>query len=316
MRYIYFAFAVMLILSGCTKKDLLFFKKVVRDNQCQIVSVNQDKQSTNDFFLIKKIDKWGRVIHIKTQLKDIYANVYLYDYDITYEKNKAIFKGYTAEMNWFLDVENNTNPNFFDPPAYFRGKSIIDNKSFEVLFDQKTKFATQVKYTGSHVPLVTIKYDKRNFVDSINEFDVTTDRHGNYLTIFRPGSESDVAMFGYRGITYWYNEQDQRRKKVFYEPTSIYIHDKYSLLELFDWGPFQPDRERTDCELMWEYPPEEIEMDVIIYSKFYDHIYDQRGNLTAYTFEGEFSRSPGPEPPYAGIRPRNVRWRCADTKTP
>lgn len=312
MKYSFIVLTVAIAIAGCTKKDILYYKKYVKENKCQVVSINADQQNTDNFFLVKTLDQWGKLTHIKTQLRDVSGGTYIYDYDVSYLSNKAIFKGTTTATYWDLNPEENTDPMYNDPPAHFAGKEVVDNKDFEVLFDAKTRFATQVRYAGSQTPLVTIKYDRRNFIDSVNEFDVTTDQRGNILSIYLGGDPRQIEMFGYIGVTYGYNDQTGKRRRQFYEPASIFVHDKYSLLEVLDWGPFQPDKERTGFDVMWAYPPEEINMDVNVSTSFHDHIYDSQGNLISYTYEGDFERTYYPFATHAGIRQRQLEWTCMD----
>lgn len=70
---------------SCTKKDIQAYKRYVKKNPCMAVSFNADKQNTNDFYMVKTFDANGVLTHLKTQLKDIEGNTYVYDYDITFK---------------------------------------------------------------------------------------------------------------------------------------------------------------------------------------------------------------------------------------
>lgn len=279
MKYNIVSIIISVMIISCTKKDILFYKKYIKENKCQVVSGNRDRQRPEDFFLIKTYDKSGKLMHIQTQLKDIYEQTFVYDYAISYSKNKATFRGTTTQTFWAADLENDPNPELNDPPLYLESQELIDARDFEVLLDPGTWYARELRYVGSSAPLVTIKYDSRNYIDSINDFDVTTDKRGNILSIFAGGDPQEIEKFGHLGVSYGYNDLITGHKRQFYEPANIFVHDKYTLLEVLDWGPFQPDRERNGYDIMWAYPPGEgIPVDVNVTTSFRDHIYDTRGN--------------------------------------
>jgi len=102
MRYVLILFAIVFLLS-CTKKNIQAYKHYVKKNPCMAVSFNADKQNTNDFYMVKTFDASGILTHLKTQLKDIEGNTYVYDYGITYASNVAKFAGRTTVYRWDFD---------------------------------------------------------------------------------------------------------------------------------------------------------------------------------------------------------------------
>jgi hypothetical protein len=138
---------------------------------------------------------------------------------------------------------------------------------------------------------------------------VTTDKQGNILTILRFSSEL--------GVHYGYNPES-RRTKHFYEPANIFVHPMYSLLEVLDWGPLQPNLERTSVDIVWGLPPadppDDFSTDLMISAIYRDHVYDVDGKLTCYKFDGEFGRFVSFNLSHAGIRDRSIHWNCLDNK--
>lgn len=87
------AFLIILILSACSKKDISWYKQYLKSNSCNVVSVNVNNQDSFDFFVLKTYDKSGNLTHLKTKIRELHTILNVYEYDITYADNKAIFKG-------------------------------------------------------------------------------------------------------------------------------------------------------------------------------------------------------------------------------
>ena len=89
----------------------------------------------------------------------------------------------------------------------------------------------------------------------------------------------------------------------------------YSLLEVLNWGPFQPNAERTGLSLLHYYEdPKLIEYDVPsrwVNAQYTNHQYDVNGNLASYTFDGDLTRDcPSPFHRETAQKQRILNWSC------
>ena len=157
-------------------------------NSCYVVSVNADKQNTSDFYVVKTFDAYGVLRHLKTQLWDLDGNTYVYDYDITYSSGKAIFKGSTKTLYWFLDnpsPQDENGPYIPPEPGAPRHPveqvALRDTRDFEILLDKKTDYAQEVRYIGENNTELKLTYDKSGRLTGVGAYIVTTDNKGNIL---------------------------------------------------------------------------------------------------------------------------------------
>ncbi len=316
----YFSLAYMLLIITACRKNDFFPNPYNKPNPgCEVISINADKQDSYDFYMIKTLGKYGQPTHIKTQIRDVYGRVYLFDYNINYSADRAIFTGKTKEIFWVLD---NPDDEFADDPAMHKeGEETIDNRSFEVFINKKTGFASFARYADNKFPILEFTYDKRSLLDSIktffiNEndnkpgtayFDVTNDIHGNIVSIFAEGDSASNAYFGNLGVRFMIEPKTQSKgRKLFYEPEPIYVSRFYSLLQTLDWGPFQPDRERSWFEIQVTYPPDEINIDVLVDGNYLNHKYDDKGKLTGYDLDADLHWLTSPR----FLHARNLVWNC------
>ena len=164
MKYLTIGVLVIMFFS-CTKKDNKLYAHYLDKNPCNVVGFNVEKQDTNDFYMIKTFDDAGILRHIKTQLYDIQYTTYQFDYDITYAKNKATFKGVTRQIDWMpSEIFDNGMPNF-NPDAPFHPVENIyalERRNLEVVFDSKTGYAVEVRFVNDQQPLLTLAYDNKN----------------------------------------------------------------------------------------------------------------------------------------------------------
>jgi hypothetical protein len=280
--------------------------------------VNEAQQQTNDFFLIRTFDRNGTLVHLKTQLKDILENTYVYDYDVAYAVNKIVLSGKTIQTNWTLDDPEDLSP---DPAIHFTGSEVISTKNIEIFLDAKAKYPVEVRHARSPRPLMTLQYDRHHFLDSVHvfvydkenlayvlDFNVTTDAWGNIVSIHENADPQTIEKFGYLGVEYAYAEGAPSHRHEFYETPNIFIDPMFNLLEVLDIGPFQPNRQRIGGSISWIYPPDEINIDTYIEFSYRDHVYDRKGNLINYTFDGEFGRIFAPGASHFGQRLRTIRW--------
>jgi len=328
MRYVLILFAIVFLLS-CTKKDIQAYKHYVKKNPCIAVSFNADKQNTNDFYMVKTFDANGILTHLKTQLKDIEGNTYVYDYGITYASNVAKFAGRTTVYRWDFDKPPEAPPPLeFDPPVHpVELEDQRDTRGFSITLDKNTGYATKAHFNDDPLTNLTLQYDKRGFLDSVivnyhfnssdgdyfssNNYDATTDESGNIMSVYLKEEPTNEVL----GLRYAYNEANPKKHNQFYEPTNIFVHPLYTVLEVLNWGPFQPDHERNFVEITTTFPFPGIDWDYMITTDYLNHQYDERGNLTGYTFSGQFTK--GFDYYYwhfGGQRNQKIVWSCNESK--
>ena len=318
---IFVVFTLFLAL-GCTKKDIQAFKNYQKKNTCVTVSINADKQNSDDFFVVKTFDEYGIVRHLKTQIHNIYGSAILFDYDITYEDNKAIFKGSTKVYFWELDNppsgEDPYTPPDPDAPKHPEEQvEYRDTRDFEVLFDKKTRFPVEVRYVESQESVLKLIYNHKGYLSQVGNYNVTTDNRGNILSILTPPLVEEEYYYGPQqlGVRYYYSDQNvAKTTNQYYETPNIFISPMYSILEILAWGPFQPDLERISVNLQHTYG-EEYLPDPTMGMSYYNHQYDQQGNLVSYSFEGDIRRAL-PYPMGRDIRQlnRTIEWKCNQEK--
>ena len=151
---------------------------------------------------------------------------------------------------------------------------------------------------------------------------VTTDNRGNIISILTP-KPTEPYLYGQQlGITFTYSDSNTARKtNQYYETPYIFIHPMYSLLEVLNWGPFQPHAERTGLTLQHFYvDPELVEYNIPspwTYANYVDHQYDEHGNLISYTFDGDLTKDyPIPYSHETAQRQRIINWSCSRVKIP
>lgn len=309
---------VILLLSiGCTKKDIQAFKNKHNKSQCEVVSVNADKQNSDDYFVIKTFNQQGMLIHIKAQIRDVHNVTSRFDYDITYTGNKAIFKGSRKLYDWIPDTPPDPNVPW-DPYAPSHPEEMTDGRDtldFEILTDKKTSNPVEVRHTQSGQSLLKVFYDAKGYLSRVETgsttYYATTDDRGNILSLLTPPLVEEYYYYGPQqlGVHYIYNNQDVAKgANHYYEAPAIYISPMYSLLEILGWGPFQPNRERTAVTIQIGYV-EEYVPDPTLWMSYHDHQYDQKGNLVGYRFEGDVCAY---YQEFCGHRQysRSISWQC------
>lgn len=315
MRKLYL-FLALLLSVGCSKKDFQLIKYYVNKNKCSVVSINADEQGTNKFFMVKTFNENKLLTHIKFQVNDIYGFHYRFDYEITYNRDKAIFKGSTKAFTWVLDTPPEDPEAPVDPDAPTHPEEIVelrDTRDFEIILDRRTHYPTEVRYLSTGESALQLEYNNRGFLSKVGHYIVTTDNRGNILTMLTPPLVEEEPYYGPQqlGIRYSYSERTvPRNANMFYETPTMFISPMYSLIELLNWGPFQPDRERVHVTLQHRYG-EEYLPSPSMEAEYSNHQYDRYGNLMSYNFEGDIRR----ELPYEGTvaqrDQRTLNWNCA-----
>lgn len=318
MQRLLLLFIIPALIGSCRKNDFIPNPYTKWKSTCEVVSINADRQDSYDFYMVKTLGKYGQPTHIKTQIRDVYGQVFLFEYDIKYLSDKALFTGVTKQIFWVLD---DPEVSYEDPSMHKEGEQVIDNRAFEVFMDKRTGFASFVRYADNQSPILRLNYDRRSRLDSIKtfffndyesrpdtaHFDVSTDAQGNIVSLFAEGDSASNAYFGYLGVRFMIDgSAPLRGKKIFYDPVPIYINRFYSLLEALDWGPFQPDRERSWFEIQVAYPPEEINIDVYVDGNYLNHQYDEKGKMTGYTLDSELFWLMSPRFQHT----RTIVWDC------
>ena len=324
MKFAIYALSIMMV--GCTKTDMQWYKHSVKKhkNSCYTLSVNADRQNTSDFYMIKTVDDDGMIRHVKTQLLDLQGVTYIFDYDISYAYGKAILKGTTKRFYWVLDnppPQDDNGP--YIPPEPGAPRHPVedlanrDSRDFEIFFDKKTGYASAVKYIDSLHPALQLSYDKSGRLTGVGNYSVTTDHKGNILSMLTP-KPTEPYLFGQQlGVTFTYSGlHTVKATNQYYETPFIFIHPMYSLLEVLNWGPFQPHAQRTGYSLQWyHYDPELVgeygAPSPWVYAQYSNHQYDEEGNLVSYTFYGDLTTDPpGPDVNETDQRPRIIEWNC------
>lgn len=317
-----FTLLLLTVFLGCSKKDVIRIVREIKKERCVAIAVNSNKQATDDFYVVKTFDKNRILRHIKTQLRDLNGFTRVYDFDITYASGKAIFKGTMKVYFWELDnppIQDPNGPEVFpepDAPTHpVEQVELRDNRTFEVSFDRKTGYATAVKYVGKAQPDLKLTYNRANRLSQVNEYVAKTDNKGNIVSILIP-DEVPYFQGQYPGVEYAYN-LSQTHKRQYYETPFIFIHHFYSLLEVLDWGPFQPESERIAFSIRYAYRQDDLPNyipDQVVDAAYSNHQYDQNGNLIAYNYNGNLI-SPAPYVPdyiTRGQRTRTISWTCMD----
>jgi hypothetical protein len=139
-----------------------------------------------------------------------------------------------------------------------------------------------VKYIGNNNPELVLSYDKHGTLTGVNNFIVTTDREGNIVSILTP-KPTDPFLYGQQlGVNFTYSASTLPKKtNQYYETPYIFVHPIYSLLEVLNWGPFQPKAERTGLSLqrtfedpeLGEYPIPSVWLN----ASYLEHKYDENG---------------------------------------
>lgn len=301
MKYLTVSLMALTLL-GCSKKDIQLYKHYLKQNSCNVASVNANKQESFDFFVLKTYDELGKVTHLKTKIRELHAIMNVYDYDITYADNKAIFKG--------------SKESFIDPQV-----ELIENRdtrSFEVLFDRKTLNPIEVRYVQNQETVLRLSYDHKGYLSRVNDYIVSTDKRGNILSILTQLSPDDYYYPQQLGVYYGYSDREVRGTHQYYETPNSYIHPMYSILEVLGWGPLQPNLERISFTINPEYGDEYIPQSGLNMSGIYsNHKYDSNGNLISYTFDGDIwmPDAVGYEIiTYPGRAERTINWQCREEK--
>jgi len=311
------ALFVIFLTLGCTKKDFQAYRNYQKKNACVMVSMNADRQNSDEFYVIKTYNQYGVLTHLKTQIRDLNNTSFVYDYDITYAENRAIFKGSTRVLNWVFDnppsedeYETPFNP---DAPQHAEEQTELrDTRDFEIILDHRTHFPIEVRYRQSRESLLKLSYDNRGYLKKVGAFNVTTDQRGNILSLETPPYEGEYYHGQTTGVYYYYGTRELAKvTRQFYETPNIFIHPMYSILEILNWGPFQPNLERTGFGMGYDYGDEAYPVQPWIEGTYTNHQYDNNGNLVRYTFNGNFYRAI-PYYEYGNSRQvnRSIVWQC------
>ncbi|HET9745785.1 MAG TPA: hypothetical protein VFP97_08735 [Chitinophagaceae bacterium] len=153
---------------------------------------------------------------------------------------------------------------------------------------------------------------KKLIVNGSSVFNVNTDNSGNILSILTPPLVEEEPYYGPQQLGIWYRYSNSVLPKgasQYYETPTIFISPAFSMLELLNWGLFQPSLERVHVTLQHGYG-EEYLPSTLMDADYLNHQYDQEGNLIKYDFQGDVRR----ELPYQGTlgktSVRSISWKC------
>ncbi|MBL7696903.1 MAG: hypothetical protein JNK79_02050 [Chitinophagaceae bacterium] len=319
MRKLLLSGLIVILAAACTKKDVQLVRQYLEKNKCSVVSINADKQNTNNFFMIKTFNENRILTHIKFQVNDVYGVLNRFDYAISYGQDRVIFKGITKGFNWVPETEAEF-PTPPDPDAPYHLEEILemrDTRDFEILLHHKSHYPVEVRYLQTGESVLKLEYNNRGFlskvVSKIGLFNVTTDNRGNILTILTPPLVEEEPYYGPQqlGITNTYSDKNtSRNTNMFYETPTLFISPMYSLVELLNWGPFQPDRERIHVSLQHRYGEEYLPSPTMD-AAYSNHQYDRNGNLVRYDFEGDIRQAIPYEGTIVKKDQRSITWQCS-----
>lgn len=306
---------IYLLTVSCHKKDLLIFKHIEKTENCVVESFNAEKQNSSDVYVLKTLTNYGQVTHFKAQVRDVNGMNYVYEYNITYGFNRAILKGSTKAIWWVLDNPPEDPDAYVDPDAPKHPEedvSLRDTSTIEVILDSKTRYPLEVKNVNTGESLLKLKYDNRGYLSHVNNYIVTTDASGNILKILTPPLVEEEPYYGPQQLGIWYNYSENElpaNSPHYYETPNVFISPMYSILEILNWGPIQPHRERTEMLMQIAYG-EEYLPSPFLYVTYTNHQYDDKGKLIGYQFDGDIKRYL----PYSGITAitatRSINWHC------
>lgn len=317
----YAALILLILFAGCTKSNWLLYRNYLKDQKhgCYPVSINANTHNSSDFYVIKTFNNIGLLTHLKLQLRDLDGDTHVYDYNVSYAPGKAVFKGTTKIFYWLLD---NPPPDGEYPlpgaPRHPEEQvNLRETRDFEILFETKTGYAREVRYVNSSTAELRLTYDKNGRLMKVSDYNVTTDKKGNILSILLPKERDPYGNQQQLGVTYTYSDVVDKNRRQYYETPAIFIHPMFSLLEVLDWGPFQPTRERTGFSilhtyydpLLGEYP---LPIPFFV-AQYTGHRYDANGNLTGYTFDGDLTKDyTFPVNHETAQIERVIAWSCSD----
>jgi hypothetical protein len=240
------------------------------------------------------------------------------DYDISYQPGKAVFEGVTKVIDWLPDnpPQDGEIPEPGAPRHPEEDISMRDTRDFEILLDKQSGYAGLVRYVNSNAAALTLTYTNSGKLSAVNDYSVVTDNKGNILSMLSPKSNDPYGTGQQLGITYSYAEGNgSNRKHQYYESPFIFIHPMFSLLEVLDWGPFQPNKERTGFYIQHNYEDPELGEYPIplpfVTAQYTEHIYDASGNLISYTYDGDLTQDfPFPVNHETAQIKRTIVWNC------
>ncbi|MEO8583787.1 MAG: hypothetical protein ABI415_08315 [Flavitalea sp.] len=274
--------------------------------------MNTQKQKTSDYYVIKTLDHYGLVRHLKAQLWDHNGFEYVFDYDISYNTGSATFKGSRRVYYWVLNDQSDPNNAPPDAPKHpMEEFKMRENRSFQAFFDHNSGFAKEIKYVGKSASELKLTYDRQYQLAKVDNYIVTNDSHGNIISMLLPSPEPYIHE--HLGVTYFYNQKHVKKAGQYYETPYIFINPFYSLIEVLNWGPFQPSNERTGVSLQYMYSVDELPSyypDQYVDAQYSNHKYDANGNLISYDFNGELSHGSPYYPSDYVERDRIITWKC------
>ena len=73
MRYITFSI-IVLSLCACSKKEICYCISIIlKNNPCHVASINANNQNSDDFFVLKTYNEYGKITHLKTKIRELHT---------------------------------------------------------------------------------------------------------------------------------------------------------------------------------------------------------------------------------------------------
>ena len=230
MKPIIRTFLLLILFSGCQKKDVYYFRQKLlkcdlRSQTPGLVSILTGKGFAKTYYLD------GLVKSVRTKRETAFLTIDSLVYTFTYANNKAIVSGYQQFYEGHSDGMGG--------PVWYSIESPAVYSTFTVQFDPKTFNALSAGNT-------TFNYDNTgkliSYKDGPDEFAVSYDDKGN---ITRVNGPFDFAT------TYDYDYTKTARQQFYYS-TGFQTNEMYNLMEIMNWIPVQPTNLRTRHSVLVE----------------------------------------------------------------
>jgi hypothetical protein len=222
------------ILSACSKRDIRDHLINKRD-ACQVVTYNAPLTGYKNFYG-KKVNDLGYATSVKSRMFTFFGDTDNYDLNITFiTPIHARLTGTYYFMSF--PSENDSFPD----------EGVIDYEaliSWDAYFDPYTR--DLIKITDANADdyvRLELTYDSGRIVHIYDDqsiqrsYDVTHDLNGNITTIYSETQE---------GMEYTYSDKGAG-KQLHYDPAGYCVGPLYSLVEMLDWAPTNPNRERISA---------------------------------------------------------------------
>jgi hypothetical protein len=275
MRMRFFTICIsftLLILSGCVKKDQLDPRF---NPNCRVTSFTSSDPLPFRTTYQKTYDSKGLLTHVNTRLRQVYNDLTEYDLNISYPSlNTAKLMGTIKELTIC-----NEDGDILPAPIVKSTQAVV----FEARFDPMTHYFQKLINKANNHTEIEFVYKQGKFSRINLDFgylDVKLDKNGNILSI---------RTENHYGLDYTYSDRGAGKNLV-YEPTESFINYFYHLVEVLNWAPTQPNRERLTLSTSWGHAGGAPDSEDYYKRDFtYYHRYDNKGNLVGISYKPDWS---------------------------